>query len=569
MRFIALAICLLSNIWIQSFAANICLLNRLKTIRLRNRLFFTVGDFVYAGNNTVSPYVKLQWLDLDRPFSVDGDIPDSILQNTTDDTKPSFTGDAFWTDANETRVYTLGQSADQPHNGQSTLDAYSVQDDLWSDVSVSGGALNKGLSLTTMYASSSAGGVPLSFISGGFEAFQNGLVIFNSSDPQNPTWKNVTSDDLPYFREPLTQYVRYGSAGILVVIGGRIATGDDATLRQMNSIQIYDIAAGKWFTQIATGDAPPPTLGYCSAVSAAPDDSSMQLILYGGWLNNQENLDEELANQAGLYMLVMPAFHWIRINTTYATGLSTTTERRLGHNCITYQERQLLVFGGNYDPSNDDNKNCSRTFSPLRMLDLTTFQWQTEWPLKNTTYQVPQAVINVVGGGSSGGAKPANTWQQALGDHVSLFSKTIPRYDPEHPPQENVPVLSPSNNSGAVLTPSSTPNASSGVSKGTVAGAVVGGVAGLTLISTAVFLVLRRGRSQRRQEAEGEPWHKPELGTEPEKPSLVTRLGLNRRHEMDCQLPAVLQPKELDGQGRVEAPDMQSPRYNKPHELPG
>lgn len=24
-------------------------------IRLRNRLFFTVGDFVYAGNNIVSP----------------------------------------------------------------------------------------------------------------------------------------------------------------------------------------------------------------------------------------------------------------------------------------------------------------------------------------------------------------------------------------------------------------------------------------------------------------------------------------------------------------------------------
>lgn len=42
--------------------------------------------------------IKVQWLDLDRPFSVDGDIPDSVLQNTTDDTKPSFTGDAFWTE---------------------------------------------------------------------------------------------------------------------------------------------------------------------------------------------------------------------------------------------------------------------------------------------------------------------------------------------------------------------------------------------------------------------------------------------------------------------------------------
>ncbi|KAL9047244.1 MAG: hypothetical protein Q9214_000127 [Letrouitia sp. 1 TL-2023] len=556
-------------------------------IRLRNRLFFTIGDVIYAGNNIVSPGelrlyislerrngllilvtdVKLQWLDLDRSFSVDGDIPNSVLQNTTDNTKPSFTGDAFWTDANETTVYTLGQPDNQPHDGQSTLNAYNVQGDVWRDVSVTGGPFNKGSSLTTMYASSSAGGVQLSFISGGFDAFQNGLVIFNSSDPQNLTWKNVTNDDLPYFRQPLTQYIRYGSAGILAVIGGFIATGDDAALRQMNSIQIYDIAAAKWFTQIATGDAPPRNVWYCSALSAAPDDSSMHLILYGGLLNDQGNIDEEHANQAGVYMLVMPAFHWIKINTTYATGLTRTTEGRISHKCITYKDRQLLVFGGRYGQLYNENVNC-RTFSPLRMLDLTTFQWQTEWPLKNTTYQVPQAVIDIVGGGPSGGAKPANTWQQALGDHVSLFSKTIPRYDPDHPPQNNVSTnASPKN--GAATTISSTPDAGSSERKGAITGAVVGGVAGLTLISVAVFLVFRRRRSQRRCEAEEQPWHKPELGNEREKAFLATRRGSNRQHEMGCQLPAAFQFREMDGQGRVELLDMQSLRYNKSHELPG
>lgn len=464
-------------------------------------------------------------------------------------------------------VYTLGQPVDQPQDGQSTLDAYNVQGDFWRDMSVSGGPLNKGSSLTTMFASSSAGGVPLSFISGGFDAFQNGLVIFNSSDPQSPTWKNVTNNNLPYFRQALTQYVRYGSAGILAVIGGRVATGDNAALRQMNSIQIYDIAAGKWFTQITTGDTPPRNLGYCSAMSAAPDDSSMHLLLYGGWLNDQGDFDEELANQAGVYMLVMPAFHWIKINTTHATGLSRTAEGRISHKCITYKERQFLVFGGRYGQLYNENVNC-RTFSPLRMLDLTTFQWQTEWPLKNTTYQVPQAVIDIVGGGPSGGAKPANTWQQALGDHVSLFSKTIPRYDPDHPPQKNVSTnASPEN--GAATTLSSHPDAGPSEMKGAITGAVVGGVAGLTLISVVVFLVLRRRRSGRRREVEGEPWHKPELGTEREKPTLAIRRGWNRRHEMDCQLPAAFQFKEMDGQDRVELPDMQFPYHSKPHELPG
>ena len=449
------------------------------------------------------------------------------------------------------------------------MDAYNVQGDVWHDVGVSGGSLDKGLSLGTMYASSSTGGMPLSFISGGFEAFQDGLVIFNSTSPQNPSWSNVTSDDLPYFRDPNTQYVRYGSAGILVVVGGRVTTGDDAALRQMNSIQVYDIAARKWFTQIATGDAPPSSPGYCSAVSAAPDDSSIHLILYGGWTNDQGDFDDDHANRAGVYMLIMPAFHWIRVNTTYANKLVRTTERRVGHSCATYKDRQLLVFGGAFDRFENDNKTCNSTFSPLRMLDLTTLQWQTQWPLKDTTYLVPQPVIDVVGGGSGGGAKQANTWQQTLGDNVALFSKTVPRYDPERPPQNNFETT----DDAGIAVPTSSGNPDSGVSKGAVAGAVVGGVAGLALIVAVIsFLILWLRRSQRSYDARGQLWQKSELETETEseKPSLATRLGLNKRHEIGDHDPAKLQLREMDGQSaRVEAPDVQSPRSDRRHELGG
>ena len=63
-----------------------------------------------------------------------------------------------------------------------------------------GGPLNKGLSLGAMYASASAGGSPLSFISGGSYQYAGGMVIFNSSNAASPSWKNVTSDDLPYLR---------------------------------------------------------------------------------------------------------------------------------------------------------------------------------------------------------------------------------------------------------------------------------------------------------------------------------------------------------------------------------
>lgn len=377
-----------------------------------------------------------------------------------------------------------------------------------------------------------------------------------------------------------------------MVIGGRIVTGDNAAFRQMNSIQVYDIAAGKWFTQTATGETPPTSPGYCSAVSAAPDDSSMHFILYGGWTNEQGDFDNEHAAQAGVYILIMPAFHWIRINTTHVNGLSSTTDLRVGHKCATYKDRQFLVFGGSYDVSTANNKNCNSTFSPLRMLDLTSFQWQRQWPLEDTTYQVPQAVIDVVGGGPSGGAKPATTWQNALGNNAALFSRIIPRYDPKHPPQDI------KNNSGTINSPgngaaTSSSTQGSGVSKGAIAGAVVGAVAGLAfIIAVMYFLFLRLRQSQSTRKNEGQHRHTSELETESEKPSLMWRLGLNKRqekdglevnkqhemdgvglnkrHEMEGHDPAKLQPKELDGQSaRVEVPDVRSTRHDPPLELDG
>ncbi len=172
----------------------------------------------------------------------------------------------------------------------------------------------------------------------------------------------MTNDDLPYFRDPLMQYVRYGSSGILVVLGGRIAGGDDAGFRQMNSIQVYDIAADNWSTQIATEDSPLTGTTYCAAVSAAPHDSSKHLVLYGGWTNTQGVIDKH-ADKAGVYILIMPAFHWIKINTAQVNGLSHTTDVRTGQTCVAYKDRQLLVFGGNY---NDTGHTCTSTFSPLR-----------------------------------------------------------------------------------------------------------------------------------------------------------------------------------------------------------
>lgn len=426
-----------------------------------------------------------------------------------------------------------------------------------------------------MFSSAGDGGVPFSFISGGGGTFDDGLVIFNSTDPMNPSWTNITNKDLPYFSEyPNTEYVRYGDQGILLVIGGLAQPGDpNGPHRPTNSIPIYDIASGKWFTQATTGDAPPSSQAYCSAVSAAPDDSSMHLILYGGW-----DVDDA-ATVAGVYILVMPAFRWIKINTNYANGV-IASERRVNQHCTTYKDRQLLVFGG--IPRSGGSLNCTSDFSPLRMLDLSTYQWQANWPLRNTTYEVPKVITDIVGGGPAGGAKAASTWQSALGANVPLFSKTVPRYDIKHPVIRNANLTAVSSTSSTAATTqtnsasSTLPSASrsssggGGLSGGAVAGIVLGSVAGAIGIPTALlFLIFCRRRSssahprgassQTSPGSAGSPYDKPEL-MNPEN-SQRGPFWWTKMHEMPAQR-TPMTGRELDGSGvreKVEVPGYEAP----------
>ena len=457
-------------------------------------------------------------------------------------------------------LYTFGGF--EGDTGQTTLQAYNTQDDVWQSISVHGGPLNKDNRYWSMHASSSDGGGSLSFISGG-QGFMPGTVIFNSSKPQQPSWVNVTNDNIPYFWGGTTQYVRFGSAGVLLSVGGFLTepTSQFAPQRrEMNSVQVYDIAAEKWSTIFARGDIPPPRSRLCSALIAAPDDSSFQMIIHGGW--------DEQAVLEDVYMLILPAFHWIKINTTANKKSSAFANKnesmgRMDHFCSTYKDRQMLVLGGK-NVLNINEPTCDTAYPPLRMLDMTTFQWQTQFPLKDTTYRIPQAVIDVVGGGYNGGAKPASSWQQTLGDNVALFSKTITKYDPDHPPQNVVGNEAKPNNGAASY--SNAPS-NSRHRKGVIAGAVVGGVVGLGFLGATIYFLIVRTRQRDVKFENREPsWHKPELARGSVKPSAA--ILPFRSHEVEGDDPVKMLPREMDGANfRLEAPSLQSRRGEAPHEL--
>ncbi|KAL8742802.1 MAG: hypothetical protein Q9190_004769 [Brigantiaea leucoxantha] len=454
--------------------------------------------------------------------------------------------------------------------GHFTLPAYNIQTESWETVSVSGEP-------HTPYppteleplASSYDGGESLSFLSNGSFGSNssdndgnNGMaiVVFDSSDPSSLS-RNVYSNlMMPYLYLSTTQFLRFGTAGILVTVGGffrspstnysisnaaefQVLGLNTTDLRDMTKIQIYNIAAKEWFEVNATGDIPQPRHSLCSAISAAPDDSSFQMIIYGG--SAAENVF------ADVYILTMPAFHWIKIPATVTDydptnpnlSSNSTGAGRMRHFCGTYKDRQMFVLGGT-----DKNLNmplgCTGDQPSLRVLDTTTFHWQTRFPI-NKSYQVPQAVFDVVGGGPNGGARQASSWRETLGDKMVLFNKTIPKYEP---PIIKRDTDQPNGNSTVSPQPTSPPVStnppiSTGKpKKGVIAGAAVGAVTGTLLIgATAFFIKNRRRRARREEKDEQEDWHKPELENSAKQMAEID--GSERVHE------------ELDGRPvRVEVP---------------
>lgn len=389
------------------------------------------------------------------------------------------------------------------------------------------------------------------------------MVIFNSTDPQHPFWKNDTSQETPFFWGGGKQYLRFGDAGVLVAVGGYLGPADNqknAPLRDMSLIDVYDIATAKWLKVTAEGDVPPPRGGLCSAVSAAPDDSSFQMIIYGGF-NGTNTLND-------MYLLTMPAFRWIKVNTTAVGSPNLDTNMgRMNALCASYQDRQMLVVGGRSNLVLR-TKSCDTGYPILRLLDTTTFQWQTSYPLPNTTYQIPQGVIDVIGGRSDGGAKPASEWQQTLGDLVPLFSKIVPRY---HPPaldlrsisrNESKSSTTSTQNSSAGTNPResqglqpSDSSANSKPSAGIIAGAVIGAAGVMLLISTAMYIFLFRRRRRRQVQAEIQvnSWEKSELSSADSSKPWARTYQLTRA-EVDGSKTQSSEPTEVEAAQRYELP---------------
>ncbi|KAF2138400.1 uncharacterized protein K452DRAFT_93125 [Aplosporella prunicola CBS 121167] len=562
-------------------ARSLCGIVDQRTTIVGDRLLFSSGNYTFDDGETWQNTSSLYWLTLNDTITVDKPIDMSLLEavdlpsNTLAGGKSPVSGGAsgtFFYDHTTVYAYAgmVGPEADGVNN---SLYSFNTTSNTWNLVQVEGGKISFGNNSEGVYATDIKTGT--SFYTGGwamaYNGTYNGTVKFQSanSGTAQPTWSFMTTQtglQGPNILKGAMTFLRKGQAGILVAFGGYntafegsdFGPGWDWDQRDMSDIWIYDIFSNTWYYQKATGDIPHKRTEFCAGVSSAPDDSSFQITIYGGW--------DQLKQQtfSDVYVLSLPSFRWIQVTKDTATDPETTPGRNR-HKCNMWNDGQMIVSGGIVavgvgDPKKLNNV-CNQNYPPFEVLDTSTYAWRTQFDPK-LEYSVPDVVTAVIGGSSSGGAalsSPQLGWNSS--DLSAVFSKSVARdtYDYESASSSAVPTSTASSTSTAK-------HSHKHLSGGAIAGITVAVVAfvALVLVSAAtVFCWLKRKKSRRNDRTDDQPiWHKAELETTertyPEMPpdNAILEAEVNGiRNPEPVELPAVSRMLELPATSRrVELP---------------
>lgn len=169
----------------------------------------------------------------------------------------------------------------------------------------------------------------------------------------------------------------------------------------MTDIFIFDLDTEEWHTVKATGgrssrDIPDGRLNFCAGVSYAPDDTSAQIVIYGGY---------KLSNVAAVnkvHVLTLPTFQWLEV-TPWGNEFGDQEWGRQGPRCTMWNDAQMIVLGGQIqgNTSRDDTVmntgSCAPEHPPVLVLDTTTFEWLEEFN-PNRSYSQPKVVYELIGG---------------------------------------------------------------------------------------------------------------------------------------------------------------------------
>ncbi|KAI1302015.1 hypothetical protein F5Y03DRAFT_362500 [Xylaria venustula] len=504
-----------------------------RTAIVDDRLFFCSGNYSFDDDGlpryTTS---SIYWIYLNDTVDVTGpldlailgstDLPNDSLSGGKSPDSGGFAGTFFY---DHTMLYPYAGLVGPEANGiNNALYAFNSSNDEWSLVPVEGGKISFGDNSEGVSASDPRTGS--SFYTGGWElaynGTYNGTVKFRSNNGNIPNWSfetAVVGMPGPDILKGAMVYVRKGQAGVLIAFGG-LQTAYPGTQipgwpwdqRPFYDIYIYDIFSSTWYHQTATGDIPELRAEFCAAVSSAPDDSSFQITIHGGW----DLLNRRAFND--VYVLSVPSFRWIKVEDTGNPDLAGVDQPgRNRHKCDMWNETSMIVTGGEitlgvWNTTLPAAAMCNPQYPPVKVLDTSTYTWQKEFN-PDVSYSVPEVVTGVIGGDSSGGAvltDPELGWES--GDLVDIFRQTVERDTyvppgrsiqnnasespaPSHPakPSETSENSSPSNSNTGT---SNNGQYKSILGTGAIVGIAVGGVAALASLFALVFFCCWRRKNR-------------------------------------------------------------------------
>ncbi|KAF8544371.1 hypothetical protein BDD12DRAFT_873078 [Trichophaea hybrida] len=293
----------------------------------------------------------------------------------------------------------------------------------------------------------------------------HGLLVY---DLATDSWKNETMP-IKSIRMGVLVHLKTEDDDILITFGGMTdeAIGSTRRLRGMREFSIYSTKRSKWYSYVSPeGSAiPDPRSDMCWAVVSAQDNSSHQIIMYGGRSTNDLEID------GSVWVLSIPSFDWVRLPGN-STDSSREPGKRVNPTCVLVGNKYMLSWGGRRYLKNGGNLQCDKYGNAVFLLDINKGDWVDQYEV-GQHYLVPEAVVKVIGGSGKGGAKKLVP-DGGFGD---LELEKLMKFKIEESP--DISTLSPTVQSSKPRT-------------GIIIGAVVGGIAIVAALGASFFIFRRR-----------------------------------------------------------------------------
>lgn len=228
------------------------------------------------------------------------------------------------------------------------------------------------------------------------------LVFYNWT---TNTWSNRSASGYSQFGTAVfggaTWLPGFGKPGLFAALGGdepddTAWTNDAQSLRDFSTVSLYDPFGDKWYQQSTSGTIPTARDRFCT-IGLLGDNGTFEIFIYGGHVASPSmaqfsNTTQQQAINQGmdeLYVLSIPAFHWIKAD-------YPSTWPRVGHACAA-PGRQMFIVGG-MNPASPNFSALHTTKDPwlngIGVFDLTLLQWRSFYDPQLNVYQTSDVIKN-------------------------------------------------------------------------------------------------------------------------------------------------------------------------------